>query len=72
MHPYIPHITETLHNHITGGKILATATWPKINFDRNENIEKQTEFLFKIVRAIRNLRAENNIKPGDNRDVYIV
>lgn len=72
MHPYIPHITETLYGYITGGSILATSTWPITNMKRS--IETETEFgkISGIIKTIRNIRAESGIKPGEHRDVFIV
>ena len=72
MHPYIPHITESLYGHITGGKMLATDHWPKNSQSRDEASEKKIETIFKIVRTVRNIRAEKNIKPGECKDVWIV
>ncbi len=68
MHPYIPHITETLYGYITEWKILATSTWPTIATPRNINQEKNLEQIWEIVRTIRNIRAESGIKPGEYHD----
>lgn len=72
MHPYIPHITETLYGHITGGKILATEYWSKIMRKQDIIIEENIEKISQIVRTIRNIRAEKNIKPGELKDVWII
>lgn len=64
MHPYIPHITETLYGYITEGSLLATSAWPTIAFSRDIDQEKNLEQIWKIVRTIRNIRAESGIKPG--------
>lgn len=72
MHPYIPHITESLYGYITGGQFLMHAPW-SLPFDhRNTNIETELEMVFAIVRTIRNIRATKNIKPGDLRNVWII
>ena len=68
MHPYIPHITETLYGYITEWKVLGTSTWPKIAMNRNINQEKNLEQIWEIVRTIRNIRAESGIKPGEYHD----
>lgn len=63
MHPYIPHITETLYGYITEGHILATASWPTPAISRNIDSEKNLEQIWEVVRTIRNIRAESGIKP---------
>lgn len=72
MHPYIPHITESLYGHITGGKTLATDTWSRVTFAPDRTAEQQVVTLFSLVRLIRSMRAEKNIKPGELRDVWIM
>lgn len=71
MHPYIPHITETLYGHITEGKILATEIWSKVYRKPDVVIEGNIEKISNIVRVIRNIRSEKNIKPGELKDVWI-
>jgi valyl-tRNA synthetase len=72
VHPYIPHISETLYSHITDGKILAISLWPT-NFDLiDKDAEKKLNDIFAIARTIRNLRAETGIKPWEYRDVTIL
>lgn len=72
MHPYIPHITETLYGYITEGKMLATAPWPYTDRTQDVIAEQNIEKISNIVRVIRNIRAEKNIKPGELKDVWIV
>jgi valyl-tRNA synthetase len=68
IHPYIPHITETLYGYITDEKILATNLWPTKAFERDTIQEKNLEQIWEIVRTIRNIRAESGIKPGEYHD----
>jgi valyl-tRNA synthetase len=68
MHPYIPHITETLYGYITEWKLLATSLWPTAIFNRDIVNEKKIEQIWGIVRTIRNIRAESWIKPGEFHD----
>ncbi len=72
MHPYIPHITESLYGYITDGKILATESWSKAVRSQDVVIESNIEKISGIVKVIRNIRAEKNIKPGETKDVWIV
>ncbi|MBC7504092.1 valine--tRNA ligase [Candidatus Gracilibacteria bacterium] len=71
MHPYIPHITETLYGYITEGHILATASWPTSAISRNIESERNLEQIWEVVRTIRNIRAESGIKPGEYHDTII-
>jgi valyl-tRNA synthetase len=72
-HPYAPHITEALYQEITEQKNqLMNAQWPDKVLPRDKDAEIDMNRIFDIVRTIRNLRAENHIKPGELRDVAIV
>ena len=71
MHPYIPHITETLYGYITEGSVLATASWPTPAIPRNLESERNLEQIWEVVRTIRNIRAESAIKPGEYHDTII-
>lgn len=72
MHPYIPHITETLYGYITNGKVIANADWSEKKRNQDIVAEDNIEKISSIVRAIRNIRAENSIKPGEHKDVWII
>jgi valyl-tRNA synthetase len=71
LHPYAPHITETLYGSITGGKILALSTWPEMGLSIRNDDSEMTR-VSDIIRTIRNLRAESWVKPGEERDVVLV
>lgn len=62
-HPYIPFVTEELYRKLWYDWYLIDATWPKVNFERNIEVEKNNVLIFDIIREIRNIRAENNILP---------
>ncbi len=64
-HPYVPFITEELYRILTGGKILITSEWPVVPFDRDLKLEEEMEMLYKVIREIRNIRANKGVKPGD-------
>lgn len=73
MHPFIPHITEALYAHITHTDTpLATTLWPAypLGYD-TKDIEDSIERISSIIRIIRNIRAEKNIKPSERKDVWI-
>ncbi len=68
----MPHITESLYGHITEGKVLADDRWIQNTLKTDEKIEQEIETIQNIVRTVRNIRAEKQIKPSDKRNVWIV
>jgi len=78
LHPFIPFVTEELWQHLkiaaqeTGiaseawADALIVAPWPEPRPEESWEAEKVIEFelVQEIVRAIRNLRSEKNVKPG--------
>ncbi len=72
LHPYAPHITETLYGFVTSGKILMTSDWPKNVFAVEKESEKIMGIVFDIVRTIRNIRAESKIPPSELRDIILI
>jgi valyl-tRNA synthetase len=62
IHPYAPHISETLYGNIAPGRVLAGSHWPKIiGLSRDESTEKEMNAIFDTVRLIRNIRAESKV-----------
>jgi len=68
-HPYIPFVTAEIYNKLGFKWDLIEAKWGIVNIERNEQIEKQKDLMIKIIREIRNLRAENNIMP--NKTIWV-
>ena len=78
LHPFIPFVTEELWGHLKAAAqeagidseawadALIVAPWPAPRPEESWESEKIAEFeiVQEIVRAIRNLRAEKNVKPG--------
>lgn len=72
LHPYASHITEMLSGSITpGNDPLITSEWPTQKMSQESESEASMSRIFDIVRTIRRIRADSNIKPGDLRDVHI-
>lgn len=72
LHPFIPFVTEETWGYLkeaVGGAAagwpagLITASWPE-PASRDETAEADMGLLMDMVRAIRNARAEYNVKPG--------
>ncbi|MDX1978484.1 MAG: class I tRNA ligase family protein, partial [Pseudanabaenaceae cyanobacterium bins.68] len=68
-HPYMPHITEelwqTLPHPANRSSYLAIQAYPQADPAWiDPNLEAQFQLVFEVIRVIRNLRAESEIKPG--------
>ncbi len=70
LHPFIPYVTEETWGYLkqaVGGADwpagLILASWPT-TAQRNEAAEAEMDLIMEIVRAIRNARAEYDVKPG--------
>ncbi len=80
LHPFTPFVTEELWGHLRAAVLasplapvaeawpeaLITASWPEPRPEESWEKPKSSDFALvqEIVRAIRNLRAEKNVKPG--------
>ncbi|MBF0485037.1 MAG: valine--tRNA ligase [Candidatus Omnitrophica bacterium] len=67
LHPFIPFVTEELYSQFVGKeKILTLEPWPLVdNRFVDEGVEKDIGTLTGLVGAIRNARAQWNVKPQD-------
>ena len=68
-HPYIPFVTAEIYNKLWFEWDLIEAKWWIVNIERNEKVEKEKDLMIKIIREIRNIRAENNIMP--NKTIWV-
>ncbi len=80
LHPFTPFVTEEIWGHLRNAtrqsaladlvkdwpEVLMIARWPEVRADEGWEAEKIANFeqIQEVVRAIRNLRAEKNVKPG--------
>lgn len=80
LHPFIPFVTEELWGHMKRAVLssplaadlpdwpeaLIIAPWPEVKAEENWEAAALSEFslLQDIIRSVRNLRAEKNVKPG--------
>ena len=64
LHPFMPFVTEEIYQSIPHLKeSICIADWPTINEDFNQvNINDKFQYLFDIVKGIRNMRAQYVIK----------
>ncbi len=75
-HPYIPFITEALTQSITGDiekpkDFLMTSEWPTCDYPLDRESEESIRSVFDVVTAIRTIRGERRIKPGDLVDIVL-
>ncbi|MEN0088720.1 MAG: class I tRNA ligase family protein, partial [Pseudomonadota bacterium] len=73
MHPFMPYITEVLHEHLHGANagVAALAQWPE---GKVQDLEATAdiEWLIGLVSAVRSARAEMSIAPGKEIDLVVV
>ena len=71
LHPFIPFVTEELYQAIHGEDVsICTATWPNKK-ECDETKAKNIEVLLEIIKASRELRTENNVKPSKELEIVI-
>ena len=67
LHPFMPHITEEIWHSLTQSpdtQFLALQAYPKPDSSLiNPALETQFDLLLEVIRTVRNLRAEADIKP---------
>ena len=78
MHPLTPFITEEIWQNVTprlglqGDDTIMLAQWPAPDSDAvNVDAEAEMEWLKTIIVAIRTIRNEANIPPGDSLDIVL-
>ena len=71
LHPFIPFVTEEIYQEINGKeKSLLTESWPTIK-DVDINKANDIDKVIEIIKATREIRTENNIKPSLELHVLI-
>ena len=71
LHPFVPFVTEELYQAIHGEDVsICTALWPE-KMDCDENSAKHVDVLLEIIKASRELRTENNVKPSKELELQV-
>ena len=71
LHPFIPFVTEEIYQAINGKeKSIVIETWPTVK-ECDENKAKDIDSVIEIIKATREIRTENNIKPSLELHVLI-
>lgn len=72
-HPFMPFVTEEIYKQFQTGEMLIISNWPQIPEDLiDQEAEDNFQQVIDIIRAIRNLRAENKIEPKLTVSVHII
>jgi valyl-tRNA synthetase len=67
LHPFMPFVTEEIWQHLPhadAGEALVVAPWPEPEGEQDEVAEADMALVMDLVRAIRNARAEHDVKAG--------
>ncbi|KFF41268.1 MAG: valyl-tRNA synthetase [Candidatus Atelocyanobacterium thalassa isolate SIO64986] len=74
LHPFMPHITEEIWQTLTqrNKEFIALQAYPKPDLNYvNKDLENLFDLLFDVIKTIRNLRAELDIKPKTKTSVIL-
>ncbi len=75
LHPFMPFISEELWQHLPrekGEEAIVRASWPEpIPRFEDEEARKEMSLVMNVIRAIRNLRSEINLAPGQKSDIVL-
>jgi valyl-tRNA synthetase len=63
-HPYIPFVTEEIYKKIWFSWDLIEQEYANVKLERNIEIEKAKNLVIEIIKEVRRLRVENDIKPN--------
>jgi valyl-tRNA synthetase len=74
LHPFMPFITEEIWQYLPGGEdALIVSDWPKVDIDKSyKSSEEEINFAMEIIKIIRNIKAEIDVKPSKKIKGYFV
>jgi valyl-tRNA synthetase len=74
LHPFMPFITEEIYQHLPGrDESIMISAWPLPQESHiSDTAEKEMSLLMDVIRAIRNLRAEIKLPPGNPAELILV
>jgi len=72
LHPFIPFVTEEIYQEIhTKEDSICTELWPEIFKGIDLNKAKECEALIEVIKEVRLIKTENNLKPSLELDINI-
>lgn len=74
LHPFMPFITEEIWQYLPGDEdALIVSDWPKVDIDKSyQSSEEEMNFSMEIIKSIRNIKAEMDVKPSKKIKGYFV
>ncbi|AET70613.1 valyl-tRNA synthetase [Desulfosporosinus orientis DSM 765] len=73
LHPFMPFLTEEIWQNFPGsGKSIMMQPWPEVPAYRDAAAEKNMTLLMDAIKAIRNIRAEMKVAPGQKVEIIIL
>ena len=71
LHPFIPFVTEEIYQAIYGKeKSICKESWPTL-IDFNETKANEINMLLEVIKASRDIKVENNIKPSKEIQIKV-
>jgi valyl-tRNA synthetase len=73
LHPFMPFVTEEIYQKIPHvEESIMISTWPEaIEEFKNDQAIKYFEIIQEVIKAVRNIRAEYNVAPSKEIDIFI-
>lgn len=73
LHPFMPFLTEEIWQNFPGsGQSIMLQPWPELPAYRDAAAEKNMTLLMDTIKAIRNIRAEMKVAPGQKVEIIIL
>lgn len=71
MHPFMPFVTETLYQSLTGDETIMLAKWPEA-FESDQRHVASFDVIKDMITSIRNLRNQYDVAPSKKLDIVLV
>jgi valyl-tRNA synthetase len=72
LHPFMPFITEALHQDRGGNALLALSRWPSLTGLEDKSAEAEIGWIIEMVSEIRSARSDMNVPPGAEIPLVLV
>jgi valyl-tRNA synthetase len=71
LHPFMPFISEEVYQHLPGaGPSIMVSLWPEREVQSWPEAEAEMAVVIPVIRAVRNIRNEFNVPPGQRIEAY--
>jgi valyl-tRNA synthetase len=73
LHPYMPFLTEEIWQNLpVQGESIMMQPWPEVPLYQDAQADRQMTLLMESIKAIRNIRAEMKVAPGQKVEIIIL